>query len=156
MVSLSDPPCERSDGAASGKGKSAHTVLSSGSGADCAMAAAVEPREAQSVISGHVSWSAVHPWWVPSKGSRCCQSPVVLRAPLHPALPTGRCPEGPSVSRVPQLLVAWLLCRLHVPRLCRMVQGGSGCPRGGLSVLGGQMWHALHSFPRLGIGIPEP
>lgn len=36
-----------------------------------------------------------------------------------------------------------------------MVQGASERPPGGLSVVGGPMWHAVHSVPRLGIGIPD-
>lgn len=86
--------------------------------AGCEMAALVGNYRTQlSVISGHVSWSALPSMLCPQRGSLCCHSPVVLSESLSP---------GNSANRtVPlrSLQEACLISGLCVPRLCHHCSG---------------------------------
>lgn len=75
-------------------GRGSQPTPSSGSSADCAMAAAVEkPREAQLVISGHVSWSAIHPVGCPARDHGA------VRAQSSSELPcTQLCPQDGALK----------------------------------------------------------
>lgn len=106
------------------------------------MAAPVEKYRTQlSVISGHVSWSAVHLCCVPSGGHCAATVQLPLVTASQATLPTGQCPHGPF-SRPVSCPGCVFQGRVTI------VQPGIKASSGGLRAVG--VRSALHSLQRLG------